>query len=74
MTTQDTAEEAMTDPTTGPTPLDLTTNSADIVAIAWPTGRPIYPYTWEEIAEGVDLYTQAMKAHTTTTRGGYREQ
>ncbi|MET7403529.1 hypothetical protein ABZS66_59660 [Dactylosporangium sp. NPDC005572] len=70
MTTQYTADEAMTNPT----PLDPTTNSADIVAIAWPTGRPIYPYTREEIAEGVDLYTQALKAHITTTRGGLREK
>jgi hypothetical protein len=33
-----------------------------IIALAWPTGRPIYPYTVEEIAAGVDLYTRRLKA------------
>ncbi|GIH05684.1 hypothetical protein Rhe02_37510 [Rhizocola hellebori] len=33
-----------------------------IVALAWPTGRPIYPYTADEIAAGVDLYTRRLKA------------
>jgi hypothetical protein len=33
-----------------------------IVAIAWPTGRPVYAYTPEEIADGVDLYTRRLKA------------
>jgi hypothetical protein len=32
------------------------------VAHAWPTGRPIYPYTVEELAAGVDLYTRHLKA------------
>lgn len=41
-----------------------------IVAIAWPTGRPIYAYTAEEIAEGVDLYTKAMKARGANPQGG----
>lgn len=36
-----------------------------VVAIAWPTGRPIYAYTAEELADGVDVYTNAMKARTT---------
>jgi hypothetical protein len=33
-----------------------------VVAIAWPTGRLIYPYTPEELALGVDVYTRALKA------------
>jgi hypothetical protein len=45
--------------------------ASEIVAIAWPTGRPIRPYTVDELAEGVDLYTRAMKARaaTGTNRG-----
>ncbi|RQX12697.1 hypothetical protein DDE19_27945 [Micromonospora ureilytica] len=38
-----------------------------IVAVAWPTGRPIHRYTAAEIADGVDLYTQAMKARAAGT-------
>ena len=46
-----------------------------IVAIAWPTGRPIYPYTADELAEGVDVYTRAMKARATdATGGGHRDE
>jgi len=33
-----------------------------VVAYAWPTGRPIYPYTVEELADGVDVYTRSLKA------------
>ncbi|MEV4706819.1 hypothetical protein [Actinoplanes sp. NPDC049316] len=33
-----------------------------LVAVAWPTGRPIYAYTAEEIADGVDVYTRRLKA------------
>lgn len=33
-----------------------------VVAVAWPTGRPVYAYTVEEIAAGVDLYTRRLKA------------
>ncbi|GAA4259914.1 hypothetical protein GCM10022255_086520 [Dactylosporangium darangshiense] len=36
--------------------------TSTIVAIAWPTGRPIHRYTTAELADGVDLYTRAMKA------------
>lgn len=32
-----------------------------VVGFAWPTGRPIYPYTVDELADGVDLYTRALK-------------
>ncbi|WP_349876318.1 hypothetical protein ABIH81_19460 [Micromonospora sp. HUAS YX12] len=41
-----------------------------VVAVAWPTGRPIHQYTAAEIADGVDVYTRAMKARAAgTTRG-----
>ncbi|MET8311647.1 hypothetical protein [Micromonospora sp. NPDC005173] len=43
-------------------------DTSTVVAIAWPTGRPIYRYTAAEIADGVDLYTQAMKARAAGTR------
>jgi hypothetical protein len=33
-----------------------------VVANAWPTGRPIYRYTVEELADGVDVYTRSLKA------------
>ena len=33
-----------------------------VVAYAWPTGRPIYPYTHQELADGVDVYTRSLKA------------
>jgi hypothetical protein len=46
-----------------------------IVAIAWPTGRPIHPYTAAELAEGVDVYTRAMKARAAdATGGGHRDE
>jgi hypothetical protein len=35
-----------------------------VVAVAWPTGRPVYPYTPDELASGVDVYTRALKAAT----------
>jgi hypothetical protein len=53
---------------TDPAPLNPTTNSGDIVAIAWPTRRPIYSYTPGEIAEGVDVYTRALKARAAAAR------
>lgn len=31
------------------------------LALAWPTRRPIYPYTAVELASGVDVYTRALK-------------
>lgn len=43
-----------------------------IVAIAWPTGRPIHPYTADELANGVDVYTRALKARAAATRKGGR--
>jgi hypothetical protein len=52
-----------------------TTATADVrddrtvVAVAWPTGRPIYAYTPEELAEGVDLYTRHLKARRRPERG-----
>ena len=45
------------------------------VAVAWPTGRPIYPYTVDELAEGVDVYPRAMKARAAaSTKGGRRDE
>ena len=44
-----------------------------IVAIAWPTGRPIYPYTVEELADGVDLYTRYLKARRERDERGERD-
>lgn len=41
---------------------DAAQATSTIVAIAWPTGRPIHRYTLAAIADGVDLYTRAMKA------------
>ena len=32
------------------------------VGVAYPTGGPVRPYTKDELAAGVDLYTRAMKA------------
>jgi hypothetical protein len=43
-----------------------------VVAVAWPTGRLIYPYTPEELALGVDAYTHALKA--SSRRGGPQSQ
>lgn len=53
-------------PAAGPVRDDRT-----VVAHAWPTGRPIYPYTVEELADGVDLYTRQLKArrHESDERG-----
>lgn len=41
-----------------------------VVAIAWPTGRPIYQYTAEQLAAGVDLFTIAMKTRAANIRAG----
>jgi hypothetical protein len=51
--------------TTCPATASTTANVRDdraVVAVAWPTGRPIYAYTVDEIAEGVDVYTRYLKA------------
>ncbi|MGC4750450.1 hypothetical protein ACLQ28_33000 [Micromonospora sp. DT201] len=49
-------------------------DTSTIVAIAWPTGRPIHRYTAAEIADGVDVYTQAMKARAAgTTEQGHHD-
>jgi hypothetical protein len=47
--------------TTTPTTTAAVSDYRTVVAVAWPTGRPIYAYTLEEIAEGVDLYTRHLK-------------
>jgi hypothetical protein len=51
-----------TSTTTSPTTADVRDDDRAVVAVAWPTGRPIYAYTPQEIAEGVDVYTRALKA------------
>jgi hypothetical protein len=51
----------MTTNTTAPATAGTHTGRT-IVAVAWPTGRPIYAHTLEEIADGVDLYTRRLKA------------
>jgi hypothetical protein len=54
-----------TDPTstiTSPTPPHARDDDRGVVAVAWPTGRPIYAYTPQDIAEGVDVYTRLLKA------------
>ena len=37
-----------------------------VVAVAWPTGRPVYAYTVAELTDGVDLYTRSLKARLNT--------
>ena len=39
------------------------------VGIAYPTGRSVRPYTREELREGVDPYTRALKARQAATAG-----
>jgi hypothetical protein len=55
-------------------PLDLD-DRREVIALAWPTGRPIRRYTAAELAEGVDVYTRALKARRAATdyRGGTDE-
>jgi hypothetical protein len=38
-----------------------------VVGTAYPSGRPVKPYTREEIAGGVDVYTQSLRRRTATT-------
>jgi len=38
------------------------------VGIAYPTGRPVRPYTPEELRSGVDLYTRVARAHASSAR------
>ena len=52
----------MSVPITPPPSTRSTSVDRAIVAVAWPTGRPIYAYTIDEIAAGVDVYTQRLKA------------
>jgi hypothetical protein len=37
-----------------------------VVGTAYPTGRPVRPYTPQEIAGGVDVYTQSLRRRGTT--------
>ncbi len=55
----------MTSPTLDHTAGGDSGDARTVVAIAWPTGRPIYAYTAKELADGVDVYTKAMKARAT---------
>jgi hypothetical protein len=32
-----------------------------VVGTAYPKGRPVKPYTSDELAEGVDVYTRSLK-------------
>ena len=52
----------MTTDTTPSLPTTDTDPDRPIIALAWPTGRPIHAYTVAELAEGVDLYTRRLKA------------
>jgi hypothetical protein len=38
-----------------------------VVGTAYPSGRPVKPYTREEIAGGVDVYTQSLRRRAATT-------
>jgi hypothetical protein len=40
------------------------------VRVVYPAGQPVRPYTRDELARGVDLYTRATKSRTTTTTPG----
>jgi len=53
-------------------PADPVVAPAAIVAVAWPTGRPVFAYTRAELAAGVDLYTRALKARAAATPTGDR--
>jgi hypothetical protein len=33
-----------------------------VVGTAYPSGRPVKPYTREELADGVDVYTRSLKS------------
>ncbi|KAB1920168.1 hypothetical protein F8280_24000 [Micromonospora noduli] len=61
MTTTDPASRPDAE-ATGPSSAPCT-----IVAVAWPTGRPIHRYTAAQIADGVDLYSRALKARAAGT-------
>ncbi|MEV4706820.1 conjugal transfer protein TrbL family protein [Actinoplanes sp. NPDC049316] len=41
-----------------------------VVGTAYPTGRPVKPYTADEIAEGVDVYTRRLKSRGSTPATG----
>lgn len=44
-----------------------------VIALAWPTGRPIYSYTPQELADGVDLYTRYLKGRRGRDERGERD-
>ncbi|WP_203706103.1 conjugal transfer protein TrbL family protein [Asanoa iriomotensis] len=41
-----------------------------VVGTAYPTGRPVKPYTADELAEGVDVYTRRLKSRGATPATG----
>jgi hypothetical protein len=41
-----------------------------VVGTAYPTGRPVKPYTREELADGVDVYTRSLKSRRAATPTG----
>jgi hypothetical protein len=40
------------------------------VGTAYPTGRPVRPYTADELADGVDVYTRRIKSRASSTAPG----
>jgi hypothetical protein len=41
-----------------------------VVGTAYPTGRPVKPYTRDELADGVDVYTRSLKSRRAATPTG----
>jgi hypothetical protein len=41
-----------------------------VVGTAYPTGRPVKPYTREELADGVDVYTRSLKSRRAAATTG----
>jgi len=41
-----------------------------VVGTAYPTGRPVKPYTVDELADGVDVYTCRLKSRGATPATG----
>jgi hypothetical protein len=56
--------------TTAPAPPSPAGAGPGVVAVAYPTGRPVRPYTRDELAGGVDLYTRALKRRAAAPSSG----
>jgi hypothetical protein len=41
-----------------------------VVGTAYPTGRPVKPYTREELADGADVYTRSLKSRQAAATTG----